>query len=56
MFLRVTQWCLLLAVSSLLLFLSGCASEESDNASMRPWNSPAGWEAGPLGNMQNQHR
>jgi uncharacterized protein YceK len=27
--------------------LSGCAStQESDNASVRPWNAPNGWETG----------
>lgn len=28
------------------LGLSGCASEESENTSARPWNSPRGWENG----------
>ena len=29
-----------------LLLLAGCASQEPENASVRPWNSPKGWETG----------
>jgi hypothetical protein len=36
---------LLLLLASLAL-LAGCASTESDNASVRPWNAPKGWETG----------
>ena len=28
------------------LALTGCASTEPENASVRPWNSPKGWENG----------
>jgi hypothetical protein len=28
------------------LALAGCASPDSDNASVRPWNTPKGWENG----------
>jgi hypothetical protein len=52
---RLSNWFLLLAVSALLVFISGCATEESENASVRPWNAPAGWEGG-LGGMNTQHR
>jgi len=52
---RSVHWFLLLAVMALTVFLSGCASEESENASVRPWNAPQGWE-GNLGNMNTQHR
>ena len=27
-------------------FLSGCATTEPDNASVRPWNAPKTWETG----------
>ena len=38
-------WALLfLALAA--LGLSGCASTESDNLSVRPWNSPKSWETG----------
>lgn len=50
-------------VSSLLLFVLfallafgavGCATNEPDNASVRPWDSPEGWENGlPSGMYQN---
>ncbi len=37
--------CFLLAL--LALGLSGCAStDDSQNASVRPWNAPQGWENG----------
>lgn len=52
---RVAHWFLLLAVMSLAVFLSGCATDEPDNASVRPWNTPQGWENG-LGGMDTQHR
>jgi len=28
------------------LGLSACATNDPDNASVRPWNSPVGWENG----------
>lgn len=28
------------------LWLSGCASTETDNLSERPWNAPKSWENG----------
>ena len=55
MLFRSVQWFLLLAVISLTVLISGCASEESENASVRPWNTPQDWEGG-LGNMNTQHR
>jgi hypothetical protein len=50
-----------LRTAQLLLFVllaagfSGCASTESDNASVRPWDTPQGWENG-LSGMDTQHR
>jgi hypothetical protein len=51
------------ARSSFLLFVlfalmlvgaAGCASTEPENASVRPWNAPEGWENGiPSGMYQN---
>ena len=35
---------LLLALAA--LWLSGCASTESENLSARPWNTPKTWETG----------
>jgi uncharacterized protein YceK len=46
-------WLLLAVVS---FFVSGCATVESDNASVRPWNAPQGWENSALGGMDYQHR
>ena len=47
---------LLLAIAVIAVFSSGCASTEPDNASVRPWNSPEGWQNGMLGGMDYQHR
>ena len=35
---------LVLAVGTVVL--SGCATEDSENASERPWNQPKSWENG----------
>ena len=53
---RATQLFLLLALLALAGNLCGCAGTESDNASVRPWNSPEGWQGGALGGMDTQHR
>ena len=53
--LRAANWFLLLLVTTVLLVVSGCATEDPDNASVRPWNTPQGWENG-LGGMDTQHR
>jgi hypothetical protein len=46
---------LLLALLAMTAGFCGCSSVESDNASVRPWNAPQGWENG-LGGMDTQHR
>lgn len=44
---------LLLAFAASALVLGGCATTDGDdNASVRPWNSPKGWENGLPSNMQ----
>jgi len=46
--------CFLFAL--MLLGASGCASTDPENASVRPWNSPNGWENGvPSGMYQQNH-
>jgi len=48
---------LVLALVALAMAISGCASTEPDNASVRPWDSPEGWQGGALGGlMDQQHR
>jgi len=39
---------LLLVLFLAVLGLAGCSTTESDNASVRPWNSPNGFENGAL--------
>jgi len=54
---RVAHFLLFIALVFSALMLSGCATTESDNASVRPWNSPQGWENSGLGGMDTmQHR
>jgi hypothetical protein len=52
---RMLKLCLLAALLAACGLFTGCATNESDNASVRPWNSPQGWENG-LGGMDTQHR
>ena len=43
---------LLLLLVLTALGLSACSTtEDTDNASVRPWNSPKGWETGLPSNM-----
>jgi len=43
---------LFLLLLLLALGLTACATtEDTDNASVRPWNAPKGWENGLPGNM-----
>jgi len=49
------RWLLLLWLATLLIGLSGCATNEPENESVRPWNSPQGWE-GSLPMMNQQHQ
>ena len=54
---RIAHLFLALIFAALAVAISGCASTESDNASVRPWNSPEGWQDGSLGDMiDQQHR
>jgi hypothetical protein len=46
---------LLLALFLAVLGLAGCSTTESDNNSVRPWNSPKGWENGLPAGMNEGH-
>ncbi|MBU6402498.1 MAG: hypothetical protein KGS61_19430 [Verrucomicrobia bacterium] len=49
---RLARWLLgtlMILVSTLVL--TGCATNESENASDRPWNSPQDWEYNLPGGM-----
>jgi hypothetical protein len=50
----VAKFLLVVAFGAVLLGSAGCA--EPDNASVRPWNSPEGFEGGALGGMNYQHQ
>jgi hypothetical protein len=47
---------LFLVTGVILLGVTGCATNEPDNASVRPWNAPQGWEGGLPLDMNGQHR
>jgi hypothetical protein len=51
----VSQVFLVLILGAILLSVSGCATDDPENTSVRPWNQPQSWEGGiPL--MDTQHR
>jgi hypothetical protein len=54
---RAVHILLALVLAALAFAITGCASTESDNASVRPWDTPEGFESGALGGMMDQqHR
>ena len=49
-----SSFLLLVLFGLMVLGAAGCASTDPDNASVRPWNAPEGWENGiPTGMYQN---
>jgi len=54
--LSAAQFFLLFLLGAILLSVSGCATDDPENSTVRPWNAPQGWEAGgALGGMNTQH-
>jgi len=51
---RAVQCLLLFVLGTMLTGITGCATSEPDNASVRPWNAPQGWENSIPG-MSQQH-
>lgn len=52
---RAARWLLLLLLGAALVGVSGCATNEPENDSVRPWNTPQDWEGGlPMLNQQHQ--
>ncbi|HUB87969.1 MAG TPA: hypothetical protein VMB22_08770 [Verrucomicrobiae bacterium] len=49
------KWFWLLALGAILAGVSGCKSDEPQNASVRPWDAPQGWENGLGGINMDQH-
>jgi hypothetical protein len=51
---RAAPWLLFLALGLILAGVTGCTTDEPDNASVRPWNAPQSWEGGmPMMNQQH---
>lgn len=48
--------CLWLALLAVALGGFGCGTDEPDNASSKPWNSPEGYQNGALPGMMQQPR
>jgi len=51
---RAVKCLLLLVLGAVLTGVSGCATNDPENASVRPWNAPQSWENGIPG-MSQQH-
>lgn len=43
---RSLCWLGLLLIVLAGLMVNGCATEDPENASVRPWNAPKSWEGG----------
>ena len=53
--LRAGKILFLLALVAILTSVSGCQTDDPSNASVRPWNTPQGWEGGlPIQNQQHE--
>ncbi|HUC85219.1 MAG TPA: hypothetical protein VL970_08515 [Candidatus Acidoferrales bacterium] len=50
-----TQFWLVLLLAALATVMTGCSSTEPDNASVRPWNSPEGWQGGAMDGLMDQY-
>jgi hypothetical protein len=48
------RFILLVLLVSLVLSAVGCATSDPENVSVRPWNSPRGWETGGLPSSMNE--
>jgi hypothetical protein len=51
---RAAKWFLLFLLGGVLVSVSGCASNEPENDSVRPWNTPQSWE-GTMPMLDQQH-
>jgi hypothetical protein len=52
---RAYRWLLLLVLGAVLVGVSGCETNEPQNDSARPWNTPQSWEGSmPMMNQQHQ--
>jgi hypothetical protein len=51
---RTVQWVLLFLLGVVLVGASGCETNEPENDSVRPWNTPQGWSGMPMMNQQHQ--
>jgi hypothetical protein len=43
---RAAKWFCWFGLAAALAGLAGCASDDPQNASVRPWNTPQSWEGG----------
>src|SRR5690349_646990 len=52
---RLSQFLFLVFLAAMLLGVNGCMTEDPENNSARPWNSPQGWEGGMPMMDQQRH-
>jgi hypothetical protein len=52
---QAAKWFAPLLLGVILAGMSGCATNEPENESVRPWNSPQGWEGSMPMMGQQQH-
>ena len=52
---RNPRFLLLILLGGMGLWCGGCGSTESENMSVRPWDSPMGWENGVPASMTEGH-
>ena len=43
---RISRWMVLFLLTLAGWALTGCATDDPDNVSARPWNAPQDWENG----------
>jgi hypothetical protein len=51
-----TRPLLLLLLLAIGLGAAACSTDEPDNESIKPWNSPEGWQNGQMQMMQQQQQ
>ena len=54
--LRSAQVLFLLVLAGVVLSITGCATDDPENTTVRPWNTPQGWESGVPMYDSGQHR
>ena len=54
-FIQARRLWICLALLGMTLGLTGCGTDEPENTSSKPWNSPEGYQNGGLPGMMQSH-